>query len=132
MTETFKPVISMLSECASSGLTFQTMPPSSVMFHRVCAETQSADKRKIVADKMRGNFMRRILPDFASESKISILRNQFDDRTLKFLFARRRDSITHQCRAVNFLINAPRLGFAVGQVDFAQVVFFLRIEAARL
>src|SRR5438132_7571151 len=60
MTDTFLPVISMLSLWASSGLTFQTITPSSVMFHRVWAGTTVPDRRKEAAMTARngGNLMR--------------------------------------------------------------------------
>src|SRR5437899_549379 len=60
MTDTFLPVISMLSSCASPGLMFQTIEPSSARFHRVWAGTTVPDRRKKPTTTARngGNLMR--------------------------------------------------------------------------
>src|SRR5690349_3205020 len=84
MTETFLPVISMLSSCASFGLTFQTMPPSPVRLHRVWAERlkASATNETMSVGKLFRNLMREVcgktgsvqvrfecLPSFAGRDK---------------------------------------------------------------
>src|SRR5277367_6298618 len=73
MTETFLPVISILSSCASPRWTFQTMPPSSVMFQRVCAETLKTNERNAAADKMRGNFIKTVCEKNLTAQALSVM-----------------------------------------------------------